>query len=244
MKQQVSKNIIGMIVILAVSLLAVHGYALYKNISLLSDLNNQVRSQSTYVSEVNNLQQQIRNYYSAVESASADFYTDARIFSLWRHIGDYFGTHFVNLAISKNYITDNNLKWFVVTITASYPPVKFIQTVKKIKPKLYIMSLTYDKNNGFTTGTLKGAVLSDKNGFVITPSLYKTTTYKVCKFVMATKDPSLIPPGYISTTRMIDGDKYYIAGTVLVSNLDMLSAEATASHYAQSGIITFIVGGD
>jgi len=227
--------------ITAIILLCFPTMTMIKQYKLYNNLKQQVQQQSNYVQDLQNLKQAKLEYYKAVQSVANKFYTEGRIFTLWQTIQNYFKDSFISFYIENQYDTKGNIKFVVFDLTVAQDPVHFIQTLEKITPLLDIDSISYNSKYNSIKAVLRAPVISDNAGFVITKDLYKTNSYTVAKFVMATKDENLIPKGnYIV---LYQKNMYYV-GIPLVTHLDSLNAQAVASSYAKKGIITFIVGGE
>lgn len=203
-------------------------------------LQAKAKKEASYVEDLHKLQAEKQKYFQAVIEVSDKFYSDGRLFSLWEHLGkNVFGKSFVRLAISNSYESENGLKVFYVTITATTDPITYVKKMEKVVPPLYLVQLVYTANNHTVRGTFKGVILSDKDKFVITPDLMKANSYSVCEFIMALKDPNLIPnnPQYA----ILKKNGMYYVGIPIIQDVDILSAEAEAKKYASKGIITFIM---
>lgn len=157
---------------------------------------------------------------------------------MWKNFEKKFGSSFVSLSVAPTYTEENGLKWFDMSLSVNTDPISFINIIKTVTPPLFIESFSYNKQQSSLTAGVKGAIISDKKGFVITEDMEKGGSYVVCKYIMSTPDSNLVLNG--SNYFVVKKDDLYYVGTILESGLDLLSAEGDANRYAQQGIITFI----
>ena len=226
------------LIVIAILLLCLDGIGVYRAFTEYRNLNQQLQQEADYVRDINLISQKNQEYYQSLSSISDNFYTDERLYNLWRTMEDKFGANLDSLAIDPNYIEENGLRWFTFNISVRTNPKAFLQTVKSISPPLFVQSISYNKSANVLTAPVRGAIVSDYSGFVITASTITESNYVVCRYIMNTKDKNLIPddPTYLVSEK----DGTYYVGIPLQRNLDALAAENVANQYAQQGMVTFI----
>ena len=226
------------LIVIAILLLCLDGIGVYRAFTEYRNLNQQLQQEADYVRDINLISQKNQEYYQSLSSISDNFYTDERLYNLWRTMEDKFGANLDSLAIDPNYIEENGLRWFTFNISVRTNPKAFLQTIKSISPSLFVQSISYNKSANVLTAPVRGAIVSDYTAFVITPSIVAESNYVVCRYIMNTKDKNLIPddPTYLVSEK----DGTYYVGIPLQRNLDALAAENVANQYAQQGMVTFI----
>ena len=226
------------VILVAIVLLVLDIIPLYRNIQLFKTTKQELESQSNYVDELNMITQKNQEYYQTIVDVSNTFYTDDRLYLLWKNIEKKFGSAFVSVTVAPDYVEENNLKWFSMSVSVNMDPVSFLKIVKTITPPLFVNNLTYNKQSNLLVAFLKGVIISDNNVFVVTPDMEFGGKYVVCKYIMSTTRSDLAM--YDSNYFVVKKDNLYYVGSVLQGSLDMLSAEGIANSYAQQGIITFV----
>jgi len=226
------------LIIIAILLLCLDGIGVYRAFNDYRNLNQQLEQEADYVADINLISQKNQEYYQSLSSISDNFYTDERLYILWRTMEDKFGANLDSLVLNPSYTESNGLRWFTINLSVRSDPKAFLRTISSINPPLFVDSISYNRAANVLTAPVRGPIVSDYTAFVITPSIVAESNYVVCRYIMNTKNKNLIPddPTYLVSEK----DGTYYVGIPLQRNLDALAAENVANQYAQKGMVTFI----
>lgn len=226
------------VIILAILLLCLDGIGVYREFQNYQALNQRLEQEADYVRDVRLISEKSQEYNKSLSAISDQFYTDERLFILWRTLEDKFGASFINFSLNPTYVEADGLRWFTGNITVKTDPVTFMNIINTVRPKIFVMNINYNRLDNTLTAPIRGVIVSDNNGFVLTPSVIQESSYVVCRYIMSTKHKELLPnsPEYLVSVK---GDVYYV-GIPLERGLDALAAENVANKYSQQGMVTFI----
>lgn len=196
-------------------------------------LQSKIQTDADYVKTFKQIKQVQSNYSSIISEVSRKYYTEPKLFSLWKHASTKLPKS-VSFVINPNYTTNNGITYFAGTVTFVLDPVNSIKEVETVQPVLYIKDINY--RSGKTIIKFQAPILTQNKQFIITPQLYQEASYTVVKLVVYSKNKDLIPKGLFVSEQ---GGIYY-AGNIVESGLDIISAQDLAYKYSQQGIITFI----
>ena len=237
-REQIGK-ILGVIV--ALILVGTYSFTLYNTIQKNKSLLKERTQEASFLEPLQELQKEKRQYQTLSVKVATNLYTNQRLFNLYKGFENEFGPHFYSVKLNPSYTTDKNgMKWFSLTIQVNnMKPQDFFAVVQKEIPPLYVDSFQVSENR--ITAVLKGMINTQDDKFVITPKLYNTSKYIICRLYAVTNNPVmekyLIKAGYYVAKK----DNQYYAGKVMLRNLDALTAEAVANSYSEKGIIVMVV---
>jgi len=170
------------LIVIAILLLCLDGIGVYRAFTEYRNLNQQLQQEADYVRDINLISQKNQEYYQSLSSISDNFYTDERLYNLWRTMEDKFGANLDSLTIEPNYTEENGLRWFTFNISVRTNPKAFLQTIKSVSPPLFVQSISYNRSANVLTAPVRGAIVSDYSGFVITASTIAESNYVVCQY--------------------------------------------------------------
>jgi hypothetical protein len=196
-------------------------------------LQSKIQTDADYVETFKQIKQVQSNYANIISEVSRKYYTEPKLFSLWKHASSKLPGS-ISFTINPKYTVNNSITYFNGTVIFTLDPLTSIKEVEAVKPSLHIVGIAY--NGGKTTINFQAPILTQNKQFIITPQLYQEASYVVVRLVMYSPDRDLIPGGlFVSKENGI-----YYAGNIIESGLDIISAQDLAYKYSQQGIITFI----
>ncbi len=236
--EQIGK-ILGVVV--ALILIGTYSFTLYKTIQENKSLLGERMQEASFLNPLQELQNEKRQYQTLSIKVATNLYTNPRLFNLYKGFENEFGRHFYSVSINPNYTLDKNrMKWFYLTIQVNnMKPQDFFGIVQKEIPPLYVDS--FQISSGRIIAVLKGMINTQKDNFVITPQLYNTSKYLVCKLYAVTNNPAMEQYFVESGYYVVKKSNQYYAGKVVTRNLDALTAEAVANSYSGKGTIVMVV---
>jgi uncharacterized membrane protein YgaE (UPF0421/DUF939 family) len=81
------------LIVIAILLLCLDGIGVYRAFTEYRNLNQQLEQEADYVRDINLISQKNQEYYQSLSSISDNFYTDERLYNLWRTMEDKFGAN-------------------------------------------------------------------------------------------------------------------------------------------------------
>jgi len=230
-------------IVLVVVMLISYAKAFYGSVKANIDLKKLRAQESTFMDDLNTLQQEKQNYSQLLVQVATQFYVDARLYNLYKSFENEVGGSFESLTLEPAYTVDNGVKWFTMEIQVSnMKPIEFFKIIQKQIPPLYVVSFTVTLQG--ISATVKGMISSPYDQFKITKDLYEAGKYTVCKFVAMTPDKDLADKLKAQGLYVTIKEGNYYAGYVIANHLDALTAESLANQYSSQGVIMFIAKED
>jgi type II secretory pathway pseudopilin PulG len=230
-------------IVLVVVMLMSYVKAFYGSVKANIDLKKLRAQESTFINDLDTLQQEKQNYSQLLVQVATQFYVDARLYNLYKSFENEVGGSFESLTLDPTYTVDNGVKWFTMEIQVSnINPIQFFTIIKKQIPPLYVVSFTATHQG--ISATVKGMISSPYDQFKITKDLYEAGKYTVCRFVAMTPDKTLADKLKAQGLYVTIKEQNYYAGYVVANHLDALTAESLANQYSSQGIIMFIAKED